>query len=124
MDKYRMNQSKPVINIYSAANRDLPSYDRVISNLLAGIEEEEIPFHLVAYAPQEAAALAAQASRNSALGVGIGIERNLKMSLHYIKMSPSVPLFSLPGVDSGLEEIRAFGGNAAKLVKGYPFKIR
>jgi len=115
--------NKPAINIYSAANKDLPSYDRFISNLLAGIEEEDVPFHLTVSGPREAAVLAAEASESSALGVGIGIERSLKTSLHYIKMSPSAPLFTLSGGDLDEDEIRTFGGNAAKLVKGCPLKI-
>lgn len=123
MSQFPVNQPKPHIMICSAANKDLPAYDGVISALLAGIEEEEIPFNLTTCLPQGVNTLAYQASQSSVLGVGIGIERNLKMAVHYIKMPPLKPLFSLSGIEANLEEIRVFGANAAKLVKGYPFKM-
>lgn len=88
-----------------------------------GLEEEGIPFTCAEKTEfpsiQE---LAFGAAENSVLGVGLGIDQNQTVVLHYYRLKPEAPLFILPGSNYTPELGRAMGSNAARLVKGNPFK--
>lgn len=91
-----------------------------IREVKAGMEEEGIPYSIVHSNEADAVTLAYQAACTSKLGVGVGIgEKGL--SIQYDKLPAKEPLFSLvaPGTPA---EWRHFGYNAARLVKGIPFK--
>ncbi|SDF45545.1 glycerol dehydratase reactivase beta/small subunit family protein [Sporomusa acidovorans] len=91
-----------------------------IREIKAGIEEEGIPYSLLQAKNSDAIALAWQAAAASQLGVGVGVSP-AGVCIHYHKLSEDTPLFisetaSNPGI------WRQFGYNAARLVKGLPFK--
>lgn len=91
-----------------------------IREVTAGMEEEAIPYSVVQSNEADAVTLAYQAACTSKLGVGVGIgEKGL--SIQHEKLSAKEPLFSLqaPGTRA---DWRHFGYNAARLVKGIPFK--
>ena len=104
---------KPAILIFAV---DDPG--RVISEVTSGIEEEGVFYEFVK--PENDApanALAEQGAKLSRLDVGIGIDCNGCVALHYQKMTK--PLYQLlPG--SNIEDLRKLGNNAARLVKGIP----
>ncbi|MEN3751877.1 glycerol dehydratase reactivase beta/small subunit family protein [Mangrovibacter yixingensis] len=89
--------------------------------VLWGIEEEGIPW--VWYpAPDEnlLAEFAWQAASQSPLRVGIGCDPQ-QLLVHYQHLDAATPLFRLLTTDSPAEARRT-GHNAARLVKGLPFK--
>ena len=91
-----------------------------LRELRAGMEEEGVPCLLVDAAAADAVALAHKGAHVSPLGVGIGISPD-SLCVHYQKLPEHQPLFVLTGAGSRAEW-RAFGYNAARLVKGLPFK--
>jgi len=122
MDKNTGSHQRPTVNIYSAGEKGSHHYGKMLEALIAGIEEEGIPYRIVEYSDGDALFLGNQAAQDSSLGVGIGIEKNLKIAVHYHKIPAGKPLFCLEE-NPVLEGVRILGGNAAKLVKGYPFKF-
>lgn len=88
-----------------------------------GIEEEGIPFSCEAKTEfpsiQEMAFAAAEAS---ILGVGLGIAEDKTVALHYHRLRPNLPLFTLLGNTYTPDLGRIMGSNAARLVKGNSFK--
>lgn len=99
-----------------------PSHSEdVLRTILLGMEEEGIPFHLSDEAQKDAMALAWEASEESRLDVGVGVD-DKNVVLGFAKLKPDKPLFSIP-VSAGEEKIRDIGANAARLVKRMPFKM-
>lgn len=92
-----------------------------LSNILWGIEEEEIPFILTPMEENSAEVLGSNASKNSKLGVGIGISEK-EVTLYQEKLEMDKPLFRY-SVDSNESILRALGVNGARLIKGNPFII-
>ncbi len=91
-----------------------------INHIVFGLEEEGIPFEL---SPQDEVSdikLSYNASLNSKVEVGIGVNSSL-ISLHYRKLDANKPLFTIK-FDDEIENLRKLGTNAARLVKGIPFK--
>ncbi|SMC34620.1 glycerol dehydratase reactivase beta/small subunit family protein [Sporomusa malonica] len=88
----------------------------------AGMEEEGVPCSLLTGEEVDAIALAYRGAYASPLGVGVGISTE-GMCIHYQKLPERQPLFVLDGEDN-LAEWRRFGYNAARLVKGLPFKSK
>lgn len=86
----------------------------------AGMEEEGIPCSIFQDNTADAITLAYQAACSSPLGVGMGIGAD-SMCIHYYKLPEREPLFLLNEVGKE-HHWRHFGYNAARLVKGIPFK--
>lgn len=86
-----------------------------------GIEEEGIPFEIRIDPERSAARLALKAAHASRLDVGIGIGADRTVAVQHSKLDEETPLFT-GGGDSADLELTALGVNAARLVKGLPFK--
>lgn len=107
---------RPAINVYYDSS-SLGEQD--IQSVLYGIEEEGIPFDVVAQNKRDEVALAHDASVNSRLGVGVGIGKD-NLVLHYEKLNPTEPIFCVSRKVAANHRI--LGANAARLVKKMPFK--
>ncbi|MGE5454862.1 MAG: glycerol dehydratase reactivase beta/small subunit family protein [Methylocystaceae bacterium] len=91
-----------------------------IRELQAGLEEEGVPHAVLRGNDGDVSNLAWQGANASQLGVGLGVSP-YGLCIHYHKLPESEPLFTTD--DAGDEETwRRFGSNAARLVKGLPFK--
>ncbi|MDR0550512.1 MAG: glycerol dehydratase reactivase beta/small subunit family protein [Spirochaetaceae bacterium] len=92
----------------------------LVDEILFGIEEEGVPFELERTGGGSASALAYQGALDSELGVGIGVDSGGFMAVHYNKLPPEKPLFTVRyTLDRDLA--RTAASNAARLVKGIPF---
>lgn len=105
------------IHVYYHAELSDPSLFRT---LLHGIEEEGIPTFVKESKQQSTLQLSYQAALDSTLGVGVGIDQNGQVLLHYTKLDKNQPLFEVNLRDP--YKLRVLGANAARLVKGIPFK--
>ncbi|TZE83001.1 glycerol dehydratase reactivase beta/small subunit family protein [Calorimonas adulescens] len=92
----------------------------LLKELLAGIEEEGIPYTVSSF-EGEALNETFKASQLSKLGVAVGVWKN-RIILHYSKSRGFGPLFD--GELNGYEKERArrIGNNAARLYKVMPLK--
>lgn len=107
----------PAIHVYYSSPAIEPaSYEQ----LLLGMEEEGVPYLRQAREEGSALHLGYLAAEQSRLGVGIGIGADGSIVLHYIKLKPDHPLFQIYLRET--LKLRAIGANAARLVKGVPFK--
>lgn len=111
-------KEKVGISIFYSSKIDI---DQKLSNILWGIEEEEIPYILVPKDENDTNILGYEASRESKLGVGIGISEK-EVTLYQEKLEKDRPLFKY-NVDSDVSILRAVGVNGARLIKGNPFII-
>lgn len=91
-----------------------------LRELQAGMEEEGVPCFLLTVEEPDVITLAYRGAHASPLGVGVGISP-AGMCIHYQKLPERQPLFVLDN-ENNLAEWRRFGYNAARLVKGLPFK--
>ncbi|MFD1123922.1 glycerol dehydratase reactivase beta/small subunit family protein [Lentilactobacillus raoultii] len=113
-----IDQNKPAIIIGLPENiAKIP--ERLIP-MLFGIEEEQIPFQFETINLDTAVERAYRAAVISRLSVGISFDDN-KIIIHYKNLHPEQPLFSKE--IGNPSEIRKMGANAARLVKGVPFKL-
>ncbi|MCZ8625053.1 glycerol dehydratase reactivase beta/small subunit family protein [Escherichia albertii] len=90
------------------------------NEVLLGIEEEGIPFHIQQIPSGEVIDSAWQAARQSPLLVGIACDRE-KLIVHYKNLPTSAPLFTLMYQQDNHAR-RSIGNNTARLVKGIPFR--
>ena len=90
------------------------AYTNAWDEVLFGIEEEGIPFSI------QQIHSAWQAARQSPLLVGIACDRE-KLIVHYKNLPASAPLFTLMYQQDNYAR-RSIGNNAARLVKGIPFR--
>ncbi|GEP24227.1 glycerol dehydratase reactivase beta/small subunit family protein [Lentilactobacillus diolivorans] len=90
-----------------------------LSPMLNGIEEEQIPVELITLDFDTAVKRAYQASVASRLSVGISFD-DQHIIVHYKNLPADQPLFQV-AIDNPTN-IRKIGANAARLVKGVPFK--
>jgi len=88
--------------------------------VLLGIEEEGIPFVIQRQRDGDVVQSAWQAARQSPLLVGIACDRET-LVVHYKNLPTSAPLFTLTYRQNSLDR-RSTGNNAARLVKGVPFR--
>lgn len=110
--------SKPAIYFHADKNAD----PDCIKQVLFGIEEEGIPCELEMMPLKEEVQAAFRASASSPLLVGITL-KNDHLVIHYRNLPPDKPLFSEYRFGAAtLEKQRNMGMNAARLVKGVPFK--
>jgi len=86
-----------------------------------GIEEEGIPFMAVEADSEDFHRLAERASAHSQLEVGIGLDIEGRFCLHQAKLPDGFYLFE-SSLSDKRTDLRSFGANSARLVKGMPFK--
>ncbi|RKD32754.1 glycerol dehydratase reactivase beta/small subunit family protein [Thermohalobacter berrensis] len=114
-----MTKNKVCINIYySTKLNNILKFQQ----LLLGIEEEGIPYKIVKKSETSAVKLGYEACISSQLNVGIGIGCDEKVVVHYAKLPLKKPLFNIDTKDN-INILRILGSNAARLVKGVPFKV-
>lgn len=88
--------------------------------VLWGIEEEGIPWHWQTSPESDVTASAWLAANQSALLVGIACDSQ-RLVIHYRNLPASTPLFTLLQ-QAEIQARRYAGSNAARLVKGIPFR--
>lgn len=115
----KMNDPKPSIKIYIYSNRSLSNG---LNNILWGIEEEGLLYEINIFHMESAINLAYKAALDSRLDVGIGVGEDGEVVLHYAKLNEESPLF-ICNLQRGNVVLRTIGANAARLVKGIPFKL-
>ncbi|MBU5359700.1 glycerol dehydratase reactivase beta/small subunit family protein [Enterococcus raffinosus] len=109
---------RPVVLIYL----DKRASAEDIQYIFYGLEEEKIPYSLEQRNFSTATEAAYIAANTSSLNVGIGYVNN-EVALHYKNLAPETPYQSIQRVVTCPPLIlKSFGGNAARLVKGVPFK--
>ncbi|EBD2616379.1 propanediol dehydratase [Salmonella enterica] len=89
-------------------------------HVLLGIEAEGIPWVVQEQEAGEVIYQAWLAASRSPLLVGIACDRE-KLIVHYKNLPPSAPLFTLTYHQNNCAQ-RCTGNNAARLVKGIPFR--
>ncbi|WP_368251254.1 glycerol dehydratase reactivase beta/small subunit family protein [Enterococcus sp. 2201sp1_2201st1_B8_2201SCRN_220225] len=92
--------------------------DALLTPILYGIEEEGIPYEEVVTTKLTIVEAAYELAVNSPLSVGV-VVNNQEAVLHYKNLPADEPLFQI-GLST--EELMKLGTNAARLVKGIPFK--
>ncbi len=113
-----MNKNRPTIKLYYSSKINDINY---LSDLFWGIEEEGIPYDIESIDEESAITSSYKAANDSRLDVGIGIDSNGLVVLHYVKLKSDKPLFEV-NISKERDKLRALGANAARLVKGMPFK--
>lgn len=111
------NSEKPTIVIGLADNSLSPSTK--LKPLLNGIEEEQVPVSTRSISVNDVVGRAYQAALSSRLDVGIAYDGN-RYIVHYKNLPEDKPLFDF-NIDDNVK-LRILGANAARLVKGIPFK--
>lgn len=110
-----VNKPSIIICIYPHAGSQAK-----LRELQAGIEEEGVPCSCQIARQADPVGLGYEAAAISPLGVGIGISA-AGMCLHVQKLPKLEPLFHIDSQGTPADW-RLFGYNAARLVKGLPFK--
>lgn len=90
-----------------------------IKPLFNGIEEEQIPVSVREIDVDDVINRAYQSALASRLSVGIAFKEN-RFIVHYKNLKADHPLFN--EVIDDRHQLRVLGANAARLVKGIPFK--
>ena len=109
---------KPAILVLSTADAALEH------EVLAGIEEEGVPYLLERSAEQEAATtLAQRAANRSSLGVGVGIDSRGGVCILHEKLPEPLSGLNIASAASP-GAARVAGHNAARMVVGIPLRIR
>ena len=111
--------SKPTIALLTQGQVD----QKKLAQITYGMEEEGIPFSLASSEQEEeVVALAHQAAQQSQLLVGIACD-DQDAVLHYRNLPKEKFIYRIknyPAASDG--DLRLFGSNAARLVKGVAFK--
>lgn len=94
----------------------------VLRDAVSGVEEESIPYEVIHSEINDAVTLSLMGATESNLSVGIGIDNNGIIAVHYKKLPPNMPLFTL-NYNLEKDKVRHTCSNAARLVKGTPFII-
>jgi len=95
----------------------------ILTQILYGMEEEGIPFELKEMQSSDVIHESHQAAMASTLLVGVAY-LNDQVVIHYRNLPPDHPIFNETRLASKDEEfLRSLGANAARLVKGIPFKL-
>ncbi|NPV69151.1 MAG: dehydratase [Firmicutes bacterium] len=113
----RAHREKPHIKVYRSAEAPLEPCREVE----LGLEEEGIPGVLSAADAPGAVDLAFSAAQASPLGTGIGIAAD-GLAVHFSRLPKEKPLFYIRRDECDPAHARHLGANAARLVKGIPFK--
>nr|AAP48664.1 PduH [uncultured bacterium] len=109
------NLSAPAIVIFT-----LGDCTSLWNDVLLGIEEEGIPFVIRESHSTDTIHSAWLAACQSPLLVGIGCNQE-QLVVHYKNLPTSAPLFTLT-YQQDSHARRSIGNNAARLVKGIPFR--
>lgn len=108
---------RPAIVVVSAAGGG-----RIEREVLAGIEEEGVPYSLLPADPDVPAAdLARQAALRSPLRVGIGLDARGEVCIHHDQLADPLPELGSGGT-AAAGTARTLGHNAARIVVGLPLK--
>ncbi|MBU3178776.1 glycerol dehydratase reactivase beta/small subunit family protein [Clostridium estertheticum] len=110
------NNSRPCIVVVT----DKPDKN-ILKQLLAGIEEEGIPYEVDVVNGDELLKITHKAAVYSRMGVGIGINQN-RVLLHFSKLKVDKPILDAYLNDNIKDTARNIGNNAARLYKIMPFK--
>ena len=112
-----VEMERPTIKVFVK-----PDHGRqeTLRQLVFGIEEEGIPYEIFEEDFEDAVSLAWEASQQSRLSVGLGLDRDT-LVLQFSKLKENEPLFRI-SARSPEWDVRALGANAARLVKKLPFK--
>lgn len=115
----KVNSEKPAIlcGVDTARKGDTPTDLREV---LYGIEEEQIPYESTEIPESDTIKRAYEAAESSRLSVGLAFDQE-KVVVHYRDLAEDQPLFITNRTD-GQAMLRQLGNNAARLVKGVPFK--
>lgn len=92
-----------------------------IKEIAHGIEEEGIPYEITEESFLDITEKAFEISQNSRLSVGIAVNHE-KAVIHFSKLKIEKPLFIINLQEIKKENLRVCGSNAARLIKGIPFK--
>lgn len=114
--------SIPSIIIYNLGSHD----SKLINEILYGIEEEGIPYIIENRNEDEFKSIdeaSYKASLSSQLSVGIALNREY-IVMHYANLKEGNPLFKYSLKETTLNNIRNFGANAARMVKGIYFILK
>lgn len=90
--------------------------EKVLNDIFAGLEEEGVPFFHIEGTGCDVWELGRHAATLSPLDVGIGVGKDGGSAICHIKLARGSPYLFEPA--NG----RTAGQNAARLVKGMPFK--
>ena len=112
-----VEMERPTIKVFVTSDH---GRKETLRHLVFGIEEEGIPCEVSVEDFPNAVSLAYQASQQSKLSVGLGLDRDT-LVLQFSKLKESEPLFQI-SARSPEWDVRAMGANAARLVKKLPFK--
>jgi len=93
-----------------------------VAEMIYGIEEEGVPHRLAVSEELDLQALAEEAVFHSRLGVGIGIDADGWAALYQEKLPEGHFLFK-DRIVNARRSLRDMGSDAARLVKGMPFKM-
>lgn len=111
-------QVRPEIMIILKKGLNQESFQPV----LYGLEEEGIPFHLEEKEVKNICLESYQGAVSSSLQVGICFDDNDVM-IHHKNLDENKPYMTLTRYQTRpKEQLKDFGGNAARLVKGIAFK--
>lgn len=94
----------------------------LLREILWGLEEESVPFRVVEL-PGSCEQMAQEASLISPLGAGVAIGEDGWVIVQHRRLPRSKPLFRLLTRGCPARLVRELGANAARLVKGIPFKL-
>ncbi|MEW9096885.1 MAG: glycerol dehydratase reactivase beta/small subunit family protein [Clostridiaceae bacterium] len=102
--------------------------EKILVEVLAGMEEEGIPWEVINstetnanFQYEDLMKMAYGACKESNMGIGIAINKN-KVAVHYIKLKEKEPLILKEVKDYEISVARLIGCNAARLYKVMPFK--
>lgn len=109
--------AKPCVHIRL---HEHPGWAEKLREVQAGLEEEGIPCRVASCENGGFIALGYQGAQESQLGVGVGIDDE-GLCIHYQKLPEKEPLFQLTETTRA-DAWRRIGYDAARLVKGIPFK--
>lgn len=104
-----------------------PLQTPLLREVLAGIEEEGVPYSATVLSVVEsplpdAVTLAHRAAQRSSLDVGVGIDASGYICVHHTKRAEADPIeLSNANVEAG--DARRFGHNAARVVVGVPLDL-
>lgn len=110
------NSDRPSIIVGIKPNQKIRDNMQPLFN---GIEEEKIPVTTQIILVDDIVERAYKASLASRLSVGIAIE-DQRVVVHYKNLKAGEPLFD--DTTANKAHLRMLGANAARLVKGIPFK--
>jgi len=112
------SEERPVIRVHLLPGSDIEQWQQV----WYGMEEEGIPCQMIPTAGTDVVQEAYQAAMQAALQVGMACTRT-DIVVHDKHMHADAPLFRLTNPDpTDRDLLRRLGNNAARLVKGLPFK--